>query len=269
MKGMSLAENVVVITGASLGLGRELALQLADRGAWLALAARDENRLEEVAARCRQRNAKAIAVPTDITREFECARLVEQTILEYGRIDTLVNNAGWGMFARFDELQDLKVLEQIMQVNYFGGVYCTYYALPFLKMTKGRIVGICSLAGKTGLPTRTGYSASKHALAGFYDSLRIECEKDGVSVTVIYPGFISTGIRERALGADGKPLGKSPYEEKGLMPVEKCAQLTVKAIAGRRRELVMTLRGKVGQWLKLVAPGLVDTLACKAVEWGR
>jgi short-subunit dehydrogenase len=269
MQKSLLYENVIIITGASVGIGRELALQLADKGAWLALAARDVNKLEDVAAQCRQRGARAIVIPTDVTKQSQCAHLIERTVSEYGRIDTLINNAGLSMLARFDEIQDLTILEQVMQVNYFGSVYCTYYALPHLKATKGRIVGISSLLGKTGAPTRIGYSASKHAMVGFYDSLRIECAKDGVSVTVIFPSFVKTGIRERALGPDAKQLDKSPFSETGLMPVETCAQVSIKAITRRKRELVMTLRGKLGQWLKLIAPGLVDNMARKAIEQGR
>lgn len=269
MRNSPLFENVIIITGASVGIGRELALQLADKGAWLALAARDANKLEDVAVQCRQRSAKAIFIPTDVTQESQCENLIERTVSEYGRIDTLINNAGLSMFARFDEIQDLKMLEQIMQVNYLGSVYCTFYTLPHLKVTKGRIVGISSMLGKTGAPTRSGYSASKHALAGFYDSLRIECADDGVSVTVIYPGFVSTGIRERALGPDAKPLGKSPFSETGIMTVDTCVRSTIKAIIRRKRELVMTPRGKVGLWLKLIAPGLVDNIARKAIEEGR
>jgi short-subunit dehydrogenase len=269
MKKSPLFENVTIITGASLGIGSGLALKLADMGAQLALAARDVKKLEDVAAQCRQRGAKAIAVPTDITKQAQCADLIEHTLKEYGRIDTLINNAGLTMYARFDEIKDLTIFEQIMQVNYLGSVYCTYYALPHLKATKGRIVGISSLLGKTGAPTRIGYSASKHALVGFYDSLRIECARDGVSVTVVFPGFVMTGMRERALGADARPLGKRPSSETGLMPVDKCTQMTVKAITQRKRELVMTMRGKMGQWLKLIMPGLVDNIARRAIEEGR
>lgn len=266
MRGSPLHENVTVITGASAGIGRGLALQLADEGAWLALAARDADKLEEVAAQCRQRGTKALVVPTDVTKQSQCAHLVERTIAEYGRIDTLINNAGLSMFARFDEIKDLAVLEEVMQVNYFGSVYCTSYALPHLKATRGRIVGISSLAGKIGMPTRTGYSASKHALVGFYDSLRIECAKEGITVTVVFPGFVSTRIRERALGPDARPLGKSPYSETGLMTVDECARLTVKAIVQRKRELM--LGGKLIPWLKLVAPRLLDNIARKAAEKG-
>jgi NADP-dependent 3-hydroxy acid dehydrogenase YdfG len=137
MQKSPLYENVIIVTGASSGIGRELALQLADKGAWLSLAARDVNKLQDVAAQCHQRGAKAIVVPTDVTKRSQCAHLIEQTVSEYKRIDTLINNAGLSMIARFDEIQDLAGLEQVMQVNFFGSVYCTFYALPYLKATKG------------------------------------------------------------------------------------------------------------------------------------
>jgi len=269
MPDTAFYENVTIITGASEGIGRELALQLADKGAWLALAARDASKLEDVAAQCIKRGARAIVVPTDVTQQSQCEQLIERTVSEYERIDTLINNAGLSMYSRFDELQDLTILERIMQVNYLGIVYCTFYALPYLKKTKGRIVGMCSLLGKAGAPTRIGYAASKHAAVGFYDSLRIECSGDEVTVTVICPDFVSTGIRERSLGADAKPLGTSTLNEARIMTVEKCVELTIKAIIQRKRELIMSMRGKVGLWLKLIAPKLVDNIARNAIEKGR
>jgi short-subunit dehydrogenase len=262
-------KNVVVITGASAGIGRELALLFSDQGARLSLAARNAGMLEEVAAQCRLRGGDALAVPTDVAEQARCKNLIDRTVEAYGRIDTLINNAGITMWARFDEIQDLALLEEIMRVNYFGSMYCTHYALPYLKESRGRIVGISSLTGKTGVPTRSGYAASKHAMAGFFDSLRIELADDGVSVTMVYPGFVSTAVRERAFGADGKPLGKSPVKESEVMTVETCARLIAQAVARRERELVMTLRGKVGLWLKLIAPGFVDGIARKAIEEGR
>lgn len=266
MNNQHFQENVVVITGASSGIGRELAFALADQGAWLALAARDAEKLEEVAAECRRRDGKALVVPTDVAEQSQCENLIERTVGMYGRIDTLINNAGISMWARFDRLEDLAVIERVMQVNFFGSVYCTHHALPYLKESRGRIVGVSSLAGKTGLPTRTGYAASKHAMAGFFDTLRIELDDNGVSVTMIYPGFVSTGVGQRALGADGKPLGKSPQQNGNVMTAEACARLILKAVGRRRRELVMTLGGRVGQWLKLIAPDVVDRAAQKAVE---
>lgn len=262
-------ENVMLVTGGSRGIGRELARQAAEQGAWLALAARDRGELEEAVRECQERGGRAVAFPADVGVEADCAALVARTVSTYGRIDTLVNNAGIGMWARFDEVRDLSIFERMMRVNYLGSVYCTWHALPHLKKTRGRIVGISSLTGKTGVPTRSGYAASKHAMAGFFDSLRIELDGTGVTVTMIYPGFVATEIRERAFGADGKPLGKSPVREAEVMTVETCAGLILEAAAERRRELVMTRRGKFGMWLKLLAPGAVDRIARKAIEEGR
>jgi short-subunit dehydrogenase len=262
-------DNVVIITGASTGIGRELALQLADQGAWLSLAARNVDNLEQVAAACRQRGARAIVVPTDVADQAQCKALIERTVAEYGRIDALVNNAGITMWAVFEEIEDLSFVERIMRVNYLGCVYCTHYALPYLKEARGRLVAVSSLAGKGGIPTRSGYAASKHAMVGFFDSLRIELADSGVTVTIIYPGFVATGVRQRAFGPDGQPLGLSPVQEGEVMTAYECARLMVPAIAKRRRELVMTLRGKLGQWLKLLAPALVDSIARNAIEEGR
>jgi short-subunit dehydrogenase len=262
-------DKTVVITGASSGIGRELANQLAEQGAWLSLAARNGERLATVAKECQARGGKAVAILTDVSEQAQCAQLIQRTVDNYQRIDMLVNNAGITMWADFEEVLDLSFYEQMMRVNYLGSVYCTYYALPFLKKTHGRIVGISSLGGKNGLPKRSGYVASKHAMTGFFDSLRIEIAEYEISVTMIYPGFVATETRERALGADGKPIGKSPVREDEAMPAEDCAQLIIEAAATRKRELVMTWRGKVGLWLKLIAPGVVDRIAQKAILEGR
>jgi short-subunit dehydrogenase len=269
MKNSMLYENVTIITGASSGIGREVARQLAEQGAWLALGARDVDRLEATATECRQRGGRALVVKTDVSVEAECQNLIERTAAEYGRIDTLINNAGISMWTRFDALQDLTGLERMMRVNYLGAAYCTYYALPYLKQTRGRLVGVSSLAGKNGVPTRSGYAATKHALAGFFDSLRIELADNGVTVTMIYPGFVTSEIRERAIGASGDPLGQSPVRESEVMTTAECARIMIKALARRQREEVMTTRGKLGLWMKLIAPGMVDRIARKAIEEGK
>jgi len=262
-------DKVVVITGASSGIGRELAYQLAEQGAWLSLAARNGERLTAVAKECQARGGKAIAIVTDVSEQTQCAQLIQRTVENYDRIDVLVNNAGITMWANFEEVSDISFYEQIMRVNYLGSVYCTYYALPFLKKTKGQIIGISSLAGKNGIPKRSGYAASKHAIVGFFDTLRIELEEYGISVTMIYPDFVATETRKRAFGADGKPIGESPVKEREVMSAEKCAQLIIQAAAARKRELMMTWRGKAGVWVKLIAPGLVDRIAKKAIAEGR
>jgi short-subunit dehydrogenase len=262
-------DSVVVITGASKGIGAELARQLAVKGARLVLAARSEKELGAVAAECRALGATAVAVKADVAIERDCQALVAGAIVAFGRIDALVNNAGASMWARFEDIRDMSILEHLMRVNYMGAVYCTHYALPHLRESRGLIVGISSLAGRTGVPTRTGYSAAKHAMTGFFDSLRIELETSGVAVTMIYPGFVATGIRENATGPDGKPAMVSPVREGEVMSAADCARRILRAMQRREREVVMTARGKMGLWLKLLAPCLVDAIAKRAIEKGR
>lgn len=264
-----MKDLVVIITGASKGIGAELARQLAAKGAKLVLAARSDAELAQVAAECTKLGATAITVKADVAVEHDCRTIVAGALLAFGRIDVLVNNAGATMWARFEDLAELSILERIMQVNYMGAVYCTAHALPHLRATCGRLVGISSLAGLVGVPTRSGYSASKHAMAGFFDSLRIELAGSGVTVTMIYPGFVATGIRENAAGPDGRPIRVSPVREGEVMSVEECARRIVAAIEGRKREVVMTARGKMARFLRLVAPALVDRLAARAIEKGR
>ena len=262
-------DKVAIITGASSGIGRELAHQLSALGARLVLAARDEQRLSDVAEHCAALGSEVITVPTDVRDKKQCAALIEQTVDHFHGIDVLINNAGITMSSEFALLKDTETLEEIMRVNYFGSMYCTFYALPYLKKSRGMLVGIASLTGKTGVPTRSGYAASKHAMAGFFDSLRIELLGSGVSVTMIYPGFVKTEVRERAFGADGQPLGQSHLDETQTMPVETCARLILRTAGKRKRELVMTAKGKIGLWLKLIAPALVDRIALKSIRRGR
>ncbi|MCL4562319.1 MAG: SDR family oxidoreductase [Chloroflexi bacterium] len=262
-------DSVVIVTGASLGIGREVALQLAGRGARLVLAARQVDKLEEAAQECRQRGGQALVVPTDVSLQADCRLLVERSVQEYGRIDMLVNNAGRTMWALIDEIQDPCIFEEIMRINYFGCMYCTYYALPHLKQTRGRIVGVSSVAGKSGVPTRTGYAASKHAMVGFLDSLRIELQGSGVSVTIAYPDFVATGMQSRGFGTDGQALGYNPVKVEKVMTTEECARRILSAAARRKREEIMTLRAKLGVWLKLIAPEMVDRIARKAIKQGR
>ncbi|MDH5505853.1 MAG: SDR family oxidoreductase, partial [Anaerolineae bacterium] len=212
---------------------------------------------------------RALVVPTDVAEEAQCKRLIEQTVEQYGRIDTLFNNAGITVWAKFEDMQVLTPFEKVMQVNYMGSLYCSYYALPHLKETQGRIVVVSSLAGKTGVPFRSGYSASKFAMAGFFETLRIEIADHGVSVTVVCPDFVQTDTRLQAFGPDGKALQRSPVREGQVMTVDIAAAMILKAAANRKRELLMSLRGKVGLWIKLVAPGLVDKIAKRAVERGK
>jgi len=261
--------KTIVLTGASSGIGRALALALAAQRPRLVLAARDRSALEDVAAECGKKGADALVVPTDVSVEEECKKLVDAAVERFKVLDVLVNNAGIGMIARFDEVTDVSVFERLMRVNYLGSVYPTYYALPYLKASRGQIVVISSLAGLTGVPTRTGYAASKHAVFGFFDSLRIELHGTGVDVTVIAPYFVRSEIHRRAAGADGRPLGTSPMQEERIMTAEECAAESVRAMEARQRVLVMTLKGKLGRLVRPILPGFVDYLARRAVEKGR
>jgi short-subunit dehydrogenase len=231
------------------------------------LAARSVERIEQVAAECERAGGSALGVPTDVTDPEQCRALIEKAIARFDSVDFLVNNAGISMWARFEEVTDLGLFERIMRVNYFGSVYVTHAALPHLKRSTGLVVAISSLTGKTGVPTRTGYAASKHAMQGFFDSLRIELLGTGVDVLVASPGFVRTGIRDRVLGADGKPLQASPRDEKSgaTMSLEECTRILVRAIDRREREVVMTASARVGMWLKLVAPRAVDRFVRNAV----
>ncbi|HXK10093.1 MAG TPA: SDR family oxidoreductase [Vicinamibacteria bacterium] len=261
--------KVVVVTGASQGIGKSLCLELAGQRPRLALAARDAAALEAVAAECRARGAETLVAPTDVASEAECRRLVERTVARFAALDVLVNNAGTGMLARFEEVQDLSLYERLMRVNYLGSVYPTFYALPHLRRSRGQIVAVASLAGLSGVPTRTAYAASKHAQVGFFDSLRVELRTSGVSVTVIAPDFVRSEIRRRSPGPDGRTVEASPVREDEIMSAEECARLVVRAMEKRQRMLVMSLRGRLGRWAKLVAPDLVDRLAAEAVRKGR
>jgi len=259
-------DRVVIITGASSGIGEALACHLAQAGAFLALAARSVERLETVAAECRRIGAKAVSVPADVSDEDQCKALIATALTTYGRIDALVNNAGFGVGARFGSLPSLALFVDVLNTNFMGSVYCTYYALPHLIQTKGRIVAVSSLAAKVPLPNYSGYTASKHAMAGFFDVIRMELEDSGVSVTTIYPDFVVTRFAANVRDAGGRPRGQDArsYSRK-TMTAQECARLIAEAAAARRREVTLSTRGRLVPWIKLLAPGVVDKIAKKMV----
>ena len=255
----------VILTGASEGIGRALALELARGGARLALAARDRQRLESLAQECRALGGEARALPTDVTNQQDCEWLVAETVKAFGGIDVVIHNAGVTMWSRFDALQDMSIFERLMEVNYLAPVRLTALSLPHLKKSKGLLVAVASLAGLTGVPERSGYAASKHAMIGFFDSLRIELRGSGVDVSVIAPDFVVTEIHKRAIGPDGEPLGESPMMQSKIMTAEDCAKRIVRAIGRRERLVLMSTRGRFGRWLKLLAPSLIDRIAERAI----
>ncbi len=263
--------KTIVITGASEGIGAEMARQLAQTqgaGVALVLAARNEARLTQVATQCAELGAQALVVTTDVSQEADCRQLVASAIDSFGRIDALINNAGMSAQALFEDVnaQDLAWYEQLMRINLWGSVWCSHAALPYLKQSRGRIVAVSSLAGLIGVPGRTAYSASKFAMTGFFEALRAELTGAGVSVTTAYPGVVATQIRYRGFNAAGLAAGASGLKEDDAMSVEECARLILRGMERRDREVVMTARGKLGRWLKLMAPGRVEAMALAALK---
>lgn len=263
---MSFARQRILITGATEGIGRALCLELAPDHPRLVLAARNAARLDSIVAECRALGAQAIGVVTEVANRADCEALVARTVQEYEGLDILVNNAGSTMWTRFEDIQDLGIFEQLMRVNYLSAVWLTSAALPHLRASRGLLVAVASMAGLTGVPERTAYAASKHAMVGFFDSLRIELAGSGVDVTVIAPDFVLSEIHKRAIGADGQPLGESPLVTSRIMTAQERAKLMRRAMARRQRLLVTSLRGRFGRLLKFVAPGVVDRIAARAIR---
>ena len=244
----TFAGKTVLITGASEGIGRALALELAPREAESSCSARVTLRAWRRTARaCRERGAE-VPQPSPATwpAAEDCSACVAFAIKRFGSLDILVNNAGITMWARFDAVTDFSVYERLLAVNYLGAVHMTAAALPHLKRTRGLIVAIASIAGLTGVPERTGYAASKHAMVGFFESLRIELEDSGVDVTIVAPDFVVSEIHRRATGAHGQPLGQTPMQEGRIMTAARCAQLTAAAMRRRQRLLITRRAGRLG-----------------------
>ena len=262
--------KVVVITGASSGIGLATAKAFAAKGDCVVLAARNieklkstvtvlQNRYGETARVGDNKVQRFLAVETDVVKEEDCKNLIARTVEVYGRIDVLVNNAGISMRAMFKDL-DLSVIKNLMDVNFWGTVFCTKYALPYLLKTKGSVVGVISIAGFKGLPARTGYSASKFAIYGFLDTLRVEHLHDGLHVMIFAPGFTASNIRFTALTADGSAQGETPRDEGKMMSAEAVAQRLVKGVYKRKAQIVLTPIGKLTVWLNKFFPRLVDRL---------
>ncbi len=247
---------MVVITGASSGIGKALAEKYASEGWKLVLAARRIERL--LLLEKEMKNVEILSIKTDVTVESECKELIEKAIERFGRIDVMINNAGISMRALFQDVE-LPVLRRVMDVNFWGTVYCSKYALSHLLESKGSLVGVISVGGYVGLPGRTGYSASKFAVRGFLDTVRVENRRSGLHVLVAAPGFTASEIRRSALIADGSHQGETPRNESKMMSAEKCAEHIVRAIKRRRRKIILTfVEGKFTVFLAKMWADLVD-----------
>lgn len=261
-KKIFLQGKVVIISGASSGIGKATAEVFGRAGASLVLAARNTQQLDEVVLSLQKEGIQAIGVKTDVSIEQDCKNLIDVALSTYGKIDIFINNAGISMRALFEDVS-LEVLKQVMNINFWGTVYCTKYALPHLLQSKGTLIGISSIAGKKGLPGRSGYSASKFAMEGFLECIRIENRKKGLTVLSVCPGFTASNIRNSALAADGSQQGESPRNEKNMMPAITVAENILKAVRQQKRDLILTPNGKITVWLNKWMPAFVDKLVYK------
>lgn len=248
-----------MITGASSGIGEALAYGFGNLGAKVVCAARTADRLSVVADNIIRRGGEAVAVTADVSREEDCRELIGTTVLAYGCIDVLICNAGISMRAALDDVE-LSVIRRLMDINFWGTVYCVKYALPYLQKACGTIVGVSSVAGLHGLPGRTGYSASKYAMTGFLETVRIENLHKGLHVMVACPGFTATNVRFTALTKDGSPQGKTPREEGRMMTSEEVARRIIEGVRRRKRLLLMEWEGRGTHFIKKFAPGFLDRM---------
>lgn len=254
-----MKNSVVLITGGTSGIGRACALEFGRAGARVVITGRDIARLANTAAELTAAGIECHTVQSDVGLLSDAARAVADTVAAFGRLDVLINNAGLSMRAKFADV-DVKVLEQLMQTNFFGTVYTTKSALPYLLASKGTIVGISSIAGYRGLPGRTGYSASKFAMNGFLEALRTELLPQGVNVLTAAPGFTASNIRHAALLANGQSQNDTPRNEGEMMTSEEVAQRLRQAVEKRQRSFVLTGEGKLVVFLNKWLPGLMDKI---------
>lgn len=252
--------KVVIITGASSGIGKALAYHFHAAGSDLVLAARSVEKLQSIAEDLRSKGSgKVHCVRTDVSIKADCDALIAESISEMGRVDILINNAGISMRALVQDLE-VEVIEKVMQVNFFGTVYCTKAALPEIMKNKGAIIAVSSIAGFRGLPARSGYSSSKFAMHGFVESLRTELLEKDVHVLLACPGFTESNIRNTALTEDGSPQGKTPLAEGNLMTAEAVAAEIYKALQRKKRTLVLTRQGRLTVLMNKLFPKWMDKM---------
>lgn len=251
--------KTVVITGASSGIGLALAHHFAQAGGRVVLGARSAEKLEETCNNLRAQGFEAAYSATDVTREEDCRALIQKAVESFGGVDILICNAGISMRAILDDV-DLSVLHRLMDVNFWGTVYCTKYALPYLQRSRGTVVGVSSVAGLHGLPGRTGYSASKYAMTGFLETVRIENLKKGVNVMIACPGFTASNVRFSALTADGSQQGQTPRNEGKMMSAEEVAGRIARGIRHHKHLLLMDAEGRATHFIKKFSTRLLDRL---------
>jgi len=267
MTSKKYSSKRIIITGASSGIGAELAYQYAALGAKIALSARREDKLATVCEKCKTLGAQDILViRTDVSVEADCKNLIERVIKQWDGIDILILNAGRGGLFRLEEVKDGTAHKQLMETNYLGCVYPTIYALPHLRKVKGAIVVISSIAGLVWSPYRTAYSSTKHALTGFFNSLRCEIPASELQITMVYPGFVLSEFHESALNKNYQKTGTVQRTPGQFMSAQECVRIIIDGVASKKRDIVMTNFGKASVYMSILWPSMVDKLAVRAVN---
>ncbi len=261
-----MREKISIITGASSGIGKAICYELAKQGSHIVLVARRENLIKDIATDiANMYNVRTLAITADVSNEEDCKLFIDKTIANFGKIDILINNAGISQRAMFADLE-LNVIKRVMDVNYWGTVYASKFALPYILKTKGSIVAVSSISGMSPLPARTGYCSSKYAIHGFMDSLRIEHLKSGVHIMVAAPEYVESEIRKHALLSDGKEQGDSPRHEKGMLTAESVAKRIVSGIKKRRRTMLIGRKGIIAVGLARFTPKFMDRLTYYVIK---
>lgn len=250
--------KVAVVTGGSDGIGKALVELLLNSGASVSTCGRSRDKFKQLESNY---TGYPLHIETaDVSKEEDCKRLIDATIAVFGKIDLLINNAGISMRALVQDTE-LDTIRKVMDINFWGTVYCTKYALPFITQQKGAVVGVSSIAGYRGLPGRSGYSASKFAVQGWLEALRTEMLHSGVHVMWVCPGFTTSNIRNVALNNEARPHGETPMDEGTMMSAAECALHILEAVEKRKRTLVLTFTGKRTVFMQKFFPGLADKLA--------
>ncbi len=261
-----MTNKVAIITGSSSGIGKALCYELAKQGCKIVLVARRQVLIEEIANDISIKyGVETKAITADVSKESDCKMFIESTIDFFGKIDILINNAGVSQRALFNDLE-IDVIRKVMDVNYWGQIYASKFALPYLLETKGSLVAVSSISGMSPLPARTGYCSSKYAVHGFMDSLRIEHLKTGLHVMIAAPEYVASEIRTHALMSDGSEQGSSPRHEKNMLSAETVAKRIVKGIRKRRRTMLIGKKGILAVGLSRFTPKFMDRLTYYAIK---
>tara|TARA_B110000014_G_scaffold1874_1_gene1364 strand:+ start:2569 stop:3381 length:813 start_codon:yes stop_codon:yes gene_type:complete len=259
-----MENKVVVITGGSSGAGEALAYKFSNEGFNIVIGGTNIERLKKVQSNIKSIGTNCEFIVHDISIENDVKKMIDMTIKSFGRVDVLICNAGISYRSVFENA-NLDVFEKLFKINFFGSIYSVKYSIPHLIKSKGSIIAMSSLNGFIATPTRSAYVSSKHAMQGFFDSLRLELLKKDIHVMVASPGYFQSNFRKNTLKSDGNKEGNSSRDEKGMMSSDYIAQKIYNGYKNKKRDLIFTFRGRLAHLIKNWFPKLSDKLAFKEI----